>query len=256
MLERVRQLLAEPSGDLTASDRELELPSETPDLTRELRDVHEADHALERAFGRDMPRQSVAPRKVIAIKGMGGRVYDFRGTGLCPPVMSAGRALRITPVIFVHHIPVIRNAPGIGDFITLGNVLRAQKLNVHSGTDSEGNVALFTGMNQLCYHARGANSLSVGAEHMHLTIGEPWGEPQMRAAAYLSWRALHYYGIPLQGAVLGAAAGFVTIHKRGHTSHRIEAIKAGFNDRSDPGPGFHRAHVYELARFYDKHHRF
>ena len=256
MLERVRQLLAErPSGELSGDDRSLELPTEIPDLAHEQRDIHEADDALERTFGRDMPRTAVQPRRVVSIKGM-GRVYDFRGTGLCPPVLSNGRPVRITPVIFLHHIPVIRNVAGSGDLITLGNVLRAQRLNVHNGTDSEGNVALFTGMNQLCYHARGANSISIGAEHMHLTIGEEWSEKQMRAAAYVAWRAFHYYGVPLQSAKLGAGSGFVSVHKRGHTTHRIEADMAGFRDRSDPGPGFHRGHVYELAAFYDKHHRF
>ena len=192
---------------------------------------------------------SVTAKRVRHIKG-GVTVRDYRGTGLCPP--NGGH---ITPVIFVQHIPVIRNRPGVEDLVTLGRVLRAQGLAVQRGTDAEGNVAQFTKLDELCYHARGANSISVGAEHMHWSTGEEWTERQFRAVAFCAWEAMHFHGIPLQGARL-LSGNPTRVARRGHTSHRRQAAAAGFHDRVDPGPGFRWRHVYDLARFYDRHRRF
>jgi hypothetical protein len=55
---------------------------------------------------------------------------------------------------------------------------------------------------------------------------------------------------------LTPGAGVVGVKRRGHTSHMNVSRLAGFNDRSDPGPGFSFKHLYELTRFFDKHHRF
>lgn len=268
MLERVRDLLTErPPAQSSASaearfalaghDLALELPPEVPYPEHEQRDIHDADAALERGLGRDQPRTAIRPRHVGKIPGLRGKVYDFRGTGLCPPVMSGGRSIRIRPVLYVQHIPVIHNVKGTGDLITLGNVLRAQGLNVQSGTDAEGNIALYTRQDELCYHARGVNSISIGTEHMHFGIDEPWTDAQMKAAAYLAWRAWHYAGVPPRNASLGNAGSGLAIAKRsGHTTHRIEADVAGWHDRTDPGAGFHRQHLYDLVHFYDRKRRF
>lgn len=268
MLERVRELLSDrprvsdelstqPRFDLAQHDLDLELPPEVPYPEHEQADIHDADEALNRAIGRDEPKQAINARHVQKIPGLSGKVYDFRGTGLCPPVMSGGRPIRIRPVLYVQHIPVIHNAKGLGDIITLGNVLRAQGLNVHSGTDAEGNIALYTRQDELCYHARGVNSVSMGTEHMHFGIDEPWTEAQMKAAAYLAWRAWHYEGVPPRNAKLGhAGAGLASAKQSGHTTHRIEADVAGWHDRTDPGPKFHRQHLYELVHFYDRKRRF
>lgn len=190
-------------------------------------------------------------RSKRTIRG-GVTVYDYRDTGLCPPNSSR----RIEPVIFIDHIPVIRNAAGVGDLETLGRVLKAQGLAVQRATDAEGNVARYTGLTELCYHARGANSIAAGCEHMHYGLDEPWTERQFRAAAFVAWEAMKYAGIPLRGARLLRGDGVTRVARSGHASHRAQAAAAGFNDRSDPGPGFRFTYVYELARFYDRRRRF
>src|SRR4051794_32633612 len=86
-----------------------------------------------------------------------GRVYDWRDSAWTPS--NGGK---ITPLIFVQHIPVVPNKDGIADFIRLRDVLVAQGLMVQSATDRDGNVALFTPFNALCYQARGANAVSCG----------------------------------------------------------------------------------------------
>lgn len=194
---------------------------------------------------------TVQPRDTHAVKGM-GRVHDWRDTGLLPP--NGGR---IELRALVHHIPVVPNVAGIGDFITLANVLKVQGLSLQFATDREGNVAIYNRADSLCFQARGLNSLSCGIEHMHMTITERWTERQYRAAAWIAWWVHRHHGLPLRNASLKpVAAGVARVALTGHTTHRIEADIAGFHDRSDPGPGFHRPHVYELARFYDQHRSF
>jgi hypothetical protein len=190
------------------------------------------------------------PRSITRIKG-GVTVRDYRGTGLCPP--NGGR---ITPHIFVQHIPVIHNQPGVGDLEALARVLKVQGLAVQFGTDAEGNVARFTYANELCYHARGANSISAGCEHMHFGTGEEWTSRQYRAAAWVAWKMHKEHGIPLRGAHLLPGAGITRVARTGHTSHMVQSRAAGFNDRTDPGSLFRFGHVYELARYFDRHHRF
>src|SRR5688500_6260000 len=124
------------------------------------------------------------PTSARRIPGMGGKVCDFRGTGLCPP--NGGR---IRPLVMVHHIPVVPNGQGLADFETLGRVLRNQGLAIQAATDAEGNVALYTRFDELCFGHRGANSFACGIEHMHMTVNEPWTEKQMRAAAWCAHRA-------------------------------------------------------------------
>jgi len=186
--------------------------------------------------------------KARSIQKIGGgvRILDYRGTGLCPP---NGGIIR--PLIAVEHIPVIRNVAGVGDLITLGQVLKAQGLAVQSGTDAEGNVALYTTLNALCYHARGANQISTGTEHMHYGINEPWTERQCRAAAWLYVRQRRRLGIPTaRGTIANGGGNTVRVITRGHVSHQAQSAAAGYNDRSDPGPAYPWAHVRRLARFY------
>lgn len=190
-------------------------------------------------------------RSERTIPGMGGKVYDYRGTGLCPP--SGGR---IRPLIMVHHIPVVGNVAGVADFQRLGDVLRAQGLAIQAATDAEGNVALYTRLDELCWGQKGANSVSCGVEHMHMTVDEPWTEKQMRSAAWLADRVWRSYGImPREGKLL-PGDGVVKVQRRGHTSHKNVSDMAGFRDRSDPGGNFNFAHLYELTRFFNQHNRF
>jgi hypothetical protein len=214
----------------------------------EKRDLHETDEELEGETKDPLPK--VVPRSERTIPGMGGKVFDYRGTGLCPP--NGGQ---IRPLIMVHHIPVVPNATGIGDFVRLGDILRRQGLAIQASTDAEGNVALYTRFNVLCFGHRGANQIGCGIEHMHFRIDEPWTEQQMRAAAWCAHRVWVSHGIPPRGAVIGKGNPVVTT-RRGHTTHELVSDLAGFNDRSDPGKGFNFPHLYELTRFFHKHRRF
>ena len=203
------------------------------------------------------------PRSVKKVPGMGGKVFDYRGTGLCPP--NGGR---IRPLAFVHHIPVIPNAVGLADFERLGRDLRAQGLAIQAATDAEGNVALFTRLDELCFGHKGANHLACGAEHMHLSLNEDWTEAQMRAAAWLSNRVLDSFGIPLRRANLLPGDGFfktkteyvvtkpIGIKRRGHTTHKAVSDGIGSHQRSDPGSKFDFKHLFELTRFFREHQRF
>ena len=180
-----------------------------------------------------------------------GKVYDYRGTGLLP----ANGGI-IQPLIMVEHIPVVRNVKGTGDFRTLASVLKAQGLSLQAATDREGNVALYNNLNRLCFQARGANQVSCGVEHMHMTITEEWTKKQLRAAAWLWQYAEHQFGIPLRVARITSGPGRIGVLRRGHTSHRRVSMAAGFNDRSDPGPGFDWEYVRKAALFFKSHGHF
>jgi hypothetical protein len=180
-----------------------------------------------------------------------GKVFDYRGTGLLPP--NGGI---IQPLIMVEHIPVVRNVKGTEDFHTLARVLRSQGLSLQAATDSEGNVALYNHLNRLCFQARGANQVSCGVEHMHMTIGEEWSRLQLRASAWLWQYAEHMFGIPLRVARIVSGPGRVGVLRRGHTSHRRVSTAAGFNDRVDPGPGYDWEYVRKAALFYKSHGHF
>jgi hypothetical protein len=219
-----------------------------PDL--ENRDLHEADEELEAEDGGDDAGAKIAPRSQRTIPGMGGKVYDYRGTGLCPP-----NGPRMRPLFMVHHIPVVPNMTGTRDFVRLGDILRGKGLAIQAATDAEGNVALYTRFDDFCYGHRGANQIACGIEHMHFKVDEPWTEKQMRAAAWCSAQVWISYGIPPRGAVLGAGRPVAT-KRRGHTTHKLVSDLAGYNDRSDPGARFRFPHLYELTRYFRQHGRF
>jgi hypothetical protein len=169
------------------------------------------------------------------VPGMGA-VYDWRDSPWTP-VPQGG--VKIKPIVFVQHIPVVPNMEGIADFVRLRDVLVAQGLMVQNATDSDGNVALFTPMDIMCWQARGANQFSCGTEHMHLSIGEEWTRRQLRAAAWLVNQAHDKHGIPIARAALGTGSGGIAkVVKRGQISHMRVSKSAGYNDRSDPGEGY------------------
>ncbi len=187
------------------------------------------------------------PRIIKELRGA-GRVYDWRDTGLLP---ANGKRIRLH--LMVEHIPVVPNQAGTGDFIQLANVLRAQNLGLQAATDREGHVALYTRLDELCWQAKGANQVSCGVEHMHMSISESWSKKQLRASAWLWQYAEHVHGIPMQTGKLGRGPGFVKVVRRGHVSHQAVSAAAGFNDRSDPGPGYDWAYVLRAAKFYAAH---
>lgn len=191
------------------------------------------------------------PTRIKKIDG-GVQVWDYRGTGVCPGAKdSGGRYIRIKPLIAIEHIPVVKNRPGLEDFVTLGSVLKSQGLHLQAATDSEGNVALYNDLNVLCYQARGANQISYGVEHMHLSIGEAWTRRQLRAAAWIWQYASREYGIPITVADIRRGSNNTTaVYKKGHTSHQRQSVTAGYSDRSDPGPGFDWEYCRKAALFY------
>jgi hypothetical protein len=208
---------------------------------------------------RDWKRAARAPegdfipgggQKVKTIRGM-GTVYDWRGTAWSQP--NGGQ---IIPRLGVQHIPVIHNVNGIADLITLRNVLVAQRLMVQQGTDLEGNVALYTHGNRLCWQARGANQVSWGTEHMKFSTSEAWSKRQLRASAWIIQLNRKHYGTGRGRASLGAGAGVVRVIRGGQTTHMRVSQAAGFNDRSDPGAGYDFEYVDHCVTFFEAHGHF
>jgi hypothetical protein len=187
-----------------------------------------------------------------AIKG-GVVIHDFRATGLLP---ANGGVIDLR--VGIEHIPVVPNRVGLGDFYQLAAVLKAQGLGLQSATDSEGNVALFTELNRLCYQARGSNSISYGTENMHLTVGEPWSRRQLRASAWMWQYAEHRFAVPPHGALLGRTqrGGLTPVLKRGHASHQAQSNAAGYHDRVDPGHGYDWQYVEHCVAFFKRHGHF
>lgn len=190
---------------------------------------------------------SPRPHVVKSLRGAGS-VYDWRNTGLLPP--NGGR---IRLLVGVEHIPVMPNVPGVGDFVSLANVLRAQGLSLQTATDREGNVALYNPLDRLCYQAKGANQLGYGTEHMHTAITEDWSRKQLRASAWIWQYAEHAYGLPMQMANITPGHGLVGVARRGHTSHQNIANQAGFHNRTDPGNKYDWEYVKKAALFFVVH---
>jgi hypothetical protein len=196
-------------------------------------------------------------RATAKIPGTTGLLYDWRGTGMCPPVRSGGRTVKIGPVIMVEHIPVVRNVVGPGDFHTLANVLKAQGLSLQAATDAEGNVCFYANLNDLCWQARGANQVSCGVEHMHWSTSEPWTRKQFLASAWLWHHAWKNQGIPCkQGTLFYGAPGVATVTSPGHVSHELVSRYAGYNDRTDPGDKYDWQLVRKAALYFRKHGTF
>jgi N-acetylmuramoyl-L-alanine amidase-like protein len=183
-------------------------------------------------------------------KGDTSTIWDYRGE-------TSPNGGRINLRACVWHIPVMPNLDGRGDLDALRRVLQAQGLMVQFGNDAEGNIALYTRADRLCWHARGANSVTCGVEQMHMTIGEDWTLKQLRSAAWIAQYLEREFDIPLQMADVDRGPGnTATIVRKGHTSHRQISRMAGFNDRSDPGPGFDYEYVFSAAKFFKRHGHF
>lgn len=183
-------------------------------------------------------------------QGARSSIYDYRGS-------TSPNGGTIALQACVHHIPVVPQMEGHKDFDALRRVLIDQGLMVQFSTDKPGNVALFTRANRLCYQARGANQLTCGIEHMHMTIGEGWAMTQFRAAGWIAQYLEREFDVPLQMAdVEPNGPGLVTFARKGHTSHRQISRLAGYNDRVDPGPGFDYEYVFHCARYFKSHGHF
>ena len=221
----------------------------------EERDLHDGD--ADAPGDREVPGEDEVPRaepKVLRTLQISGdstsTVFDYRG-------FTQPNGGRITLRDCVHHIPVISQQAGRGDLDALRRVLVAQGLMVQFGTDGEGNVAVYTPANRLCFQARGGNSITCGIEHMHFAVGDAWTKKQFRAAAWIVQFLEREHGIPMRAAKVEAAgSGRVTISQTGHTTHEEISRKAGFNDRSDPGKGFDREQVFAAAKFFKQHGHF
>jgi N-acetylmuramoyl-L-alanine amidase len=190
------------------------------------------------------------PKVVKELRGA-GKVYNYRGTGVLPP---SGGVIDLQ--LMVEHIPVVRNVQGTQDFLNLARVLRDQGLSLQAATDREGNVALYSRLNRLCWQAKGANQVSCGVEHMHMTLEEEWTREQLRASAWLWQYAEREHGIPMRIGRIASGPGVVRVLRKGHTSHRRVAEAAGFHNRSDPGPGYDWEYVRRAAIFFKEHGHF
>lgn len=189
-------------------------------------------------------------KKLHIAEGVWSNVYDYR-----METNPNGGAIKLQGCIW--HIPVIRQMEGRADLDVLRRVLLDQGLMVQFGDDAEGNVALYTRANRLCYQARGANQISCGVEQMHLTTGESWSKKQFRAGGWIAQYLEREFDIPLQMAdVEPNGRGFVKFVRKGHTSHEQISRMAGYNDRSDPGPGMDYEYVFHCARFFKEHGHF
>lgn len=189
-------------------------------------------------------------KKLHIAEGDWSRIWDYRRE-----TQPNGGTIGVRAC--VHHIPVIRNAEGRSDLDALRRVLVAQGLMVQFGTDAEGNIALYTRANKLCYHARGANSSTCGIEHMHYLTSENWSKKQMRAAAWIAQYLEREFGLPLQMAnVEPGGRGVARIVRKGHTSHQQISRMAGYNDRSDPGQGFDYEYMFHAAEFFKRRGHF
>lgn len=238
----------------------LTLPRSNPGTlrTEPARDIHAVDRILADGKLLEWTLDSVRggasgafnPLKTRDIKGMGA-VWDYRA-------FTQPNGGRINPLVFVQHIPVIRQMAGRADLDALWRVLISQRLMVQRATDGEGNVAKYTGLRALCFHARGANAISAGVEHMHLTTADSWTDRQLNAAAYCAWEAHDKCGIPLTRARLGDGAGLVKVRRRGQTTHEAVSRHAQFFDRSDPGELYEDAmgEVRDRALFFGRMGRF
>jgi hypothetical protein len=221
------------------------------DPRNEERDLH--DGAADGPDRPGDPGRSVDARikRMLKIAGrQESTVFDFRH-------VTSPNGGRIPISACVHHIPVITNVPGRADLDTLRQVLLDQGLMVQFGTDAEGNVALYTPADRLCFHARGANSVTCGIEHMHFAIGEKWMKKQLRAAAWIAQRLERQFGLPLRLATVEPGGSKIArITQTGHTTHRQISTAAGFNDRVDPGDGFDFEYVFHAAEFFKDHGHF
>jgi len=221
------------------------------DPKNEERDLHDGE-----ADGPDQagePGRSVdaTVKRTLKIAGkQESTVFDFRG-------ITSPNGGKIALSACVHHIPVITNVPGRADLDTLRRVLLDQGLMVQFGTDAEGNVAMYAPADRLCFHARGANSVTCGIEHMHFAVTDPWSKKQLRAAAWIVQRLENLFGLPMRLAkVEPGGANIARITQTGHTTHKQISAAAGFNDRIDPGDGFDFEYVFKAAKFFQDHGHF
>ena len=221
------------------------------DPRNEERDLHDGDQDGPDRAGDPGRSVDAKIKRMLKIAGQQeSTVFDFRH-------VTSPNGGKIAISACVHHIPVITNVPGRADLDTLRQVLLDQGLMVQFGTDAEGNVAMYTPADRLCFHARGGNSVTCGIEHMHFGVNDPWTDKQFRAAAWIVQLLNHKHGLPMRMAVVEPdGSGRVRVTRTGHTSHQEISAKARFNDRSDAGPGFDYDRVFEAAKFFQKHGHF
>jgi hypothetical protein len=241
-----------PADDPSLTDEQAPIEDENNPANEE-RDLHDGDRDApvegvdEPGDDRDIAR---VLRTLHVQPDLHSRVFDFRGS-------TSPNGGRIALRACVHHIPVVTQKKGRDDLDLLRRVLQSQGLMVQFGTDAEGNVAIYTAPNRLCFHARGANAVTCGIEHMHFTTSEGWLKKQFRAAGWIAQLLERDHGIPLRLAqVEPAGSGRAQITRTGHTTHEQISRQAGFHDRSDPGSGFDFEEVFAAARFFKKHGHF
>lgn len=187
----------------------------------------------------------IANKKVKALKKkVGGKKLSVRKPKIEVNRIREGNVHgRLTPSVVVLHSTESHDRPGTSDISgVLGYLERTpEALGIHYVIDKEGNVGQGARINQMVYHARGANSIGIGIENIGFAHHTHWNRedrtPQIdelaRILAYLSKDR----GIPLK-------------HSTKHGIAKHSDFPAG--GHSDPGSTFPMKRVLKLAKKYRK----
>lgn len=149
----------------------------------------------------------------------------------------------LSPTVVVLHSTESHDRPGTSDVAGVLMFLEdtTEALGIHFVVDKEGNTGQGARINQLVYHARGANSRSIGIEQIGFAYHTHWDRsdrtPQLeKVAKLLAWLSKER-GIPLKRSTTNGIAMHSEILAGGHT---------------DPGPNYPLNHVLKLAKKYKK----
>lgn len=150
---------------------------------------------------------------------------------------------RLVPKVVVLHSTESHDHPGTIDVTGVLKFLEKteDELGVHFVVDKEGNAGQGARINQVCYHAKGANSFSLGIEQIGFAYHTHWDRSDRtrqleKVAKFLAWLSKDR-GIPLKHSTTHGIAMHSDILAGGHT---------------DPGPNYPLSHVLKLAKKYKK----
>jgi len=162
---------------------------------------------------------------------------DLRGT----KAHKAGTHGHIDPHHFIIHDAECPNSVGVGDLKGMFAYLARSKdkLWVHFAIDNDGYVAQAARINDLCYHAKGINSDSVGCE----LIG-------YAATTKKEWLTTHRIQLLELSKLIAwfCSRRRLRVNRRTVLMHR-EVLQGG---HSDPGPNFPIRRVVRTARYYKR----
>lgn len=150
---------------------------------------------------------------------------------------------RLNPSVVVLHSTESHDRPGTEDVEAVLKYLEdtPEALGVHFVTDKEGNLGQGARINQLVYHAKGANSISVGIEQIGFAHHTHWNRidrtPQIEKVAKTLAYISKERGIPLRHSTTHGVA----LHRDFPLGHH-----------TDPGESYPLSRVLRLARRFKK----